>query len=406
MEVQKIMLGGKSVVRLFCMFSAVVAFALLGYTPAAHSAAQSTGDVYVLSNQPSQNAVIVFHRNADGTLQPGGSFPTGGSGIGSGPNPLNSQGSLILSGDNRLLFAVNAGSDSITAFAVAGDALTALQTVPSGGTQPVSLTVYHDKLYVLNAGGTSPNIAGFQIVPEPKQEKMLVPIPGSTQILPNGSAATPAEISFTPDGRSLLVTEPGANQVVSFSVSQAGQAAFVGSFLAPSPSGGPSAPSTPGSAPFGLAFSRDLVITANTASNTSQAGSMSSYGVSSSAELAPTSAVPDNQTASTWAIVAEKGSLALTTNTMSGTISSYLVSPKTGTLTLTQPVAASLMAPDGSSLMPAGMALSSDGRFLYVRNGANGTVSGFVIQANGSLTQVTQTQINSLPDTAAGIAAR
>ena len=91
---------------------------------------------------------------------------------------------------------------------------------------------------------------------------------------------------------------------------------------------------------------------------------------------------------------------------MSGTISSYLVSPKTGTLTLTQPVAASLMAPDGSSLMPAGMALSSDGRFLYVRNGANGTVSGFVIQANGSLTQVTQTQINSLPDTAAGIAAR
>src|SRR5215471_18212276 len=165
MEVQKIMLGGKSVVRLFCMFSAVVAFALLGYTPAAHSAAQSTGDVYVLSNQPSQNAVIVFHRNADGTLQPGGSFPTGGSGIGSGPNPLNSQGSLILSGDNRLLFAVNAGSDSITAFAVAGDALALLQTVPSAGTQPVSLTNYHDLVYVLNAGA-SPSISGFRITPE------------------------------------------------------------------------------------------------------------------------------------------------------------------------------------------------------------------------------------------------
>ena len=124
-----------------------------------------------------------------------------------------------------------------------------------------------------------------------------------------------------------------------------------------------------------------------------------------SGELAPVSlAVPDNQTASTWAIVAEKGAIALTTNTMSGTISSYAVAPKTGTLTLTQPVAASLVAQDGSSLFPAGMALSSNGQFLYVRNGANGTISGFVIQSSGMLTPITQA--SGLPDTAAGIAAR
>lgn len=398
------MLGGKSVVRLFCIFSTVAALALFGIMPSAHPASQSTGAVYVLSNQPAENTVIVFHRNANGTLVPGGSFPTGGAGLGSGPNPLASQGALVLSGDNRLLFAVNAGSDSITAFAVAGDALTALQTVPSGGTQPVSLTVYHDMLYVLNAGGTSPNIAGFRIVPEAQQQKMLIPIPGSTQILPNSSTASPADISFTPDGKSLLVTEPGANQVASFAVSQSGQATFVSSFFAPSPAGGPSSPSTPGSAPFGLAFSRDIAITANTASNISQAGSMSTYGMSSSAELAPTTAVPDNQTASTWAIVAEKGSLALTTNSMSGTISSYSVAPKTGALTLTQSVAASLIAPDGSSLFPSDMALNSDGSYLYVRNGANGSVSGFVIQSNGSLTPITQA--SGLPDTAAGIAAR
>src|SRR5205807_2166187 len=147
------MIGGKSVAKLFCMLLAVCAVALFGIMPGARLAAQSTGAVYVLSNQPVENAVIVFHRNADGTLLPGGSFPTGGAGFGSGPNPLGSQGALMLSADNRLLFAVNAGSDSITSFSVAGDSLTALQTVPSGGTMPVSLTVYKDMLYVLNSGG-------------------------------------------------------------------------------------------------------------------------------------------------------------------------------------------------------------------------------------------------------------
>src|SRR5215469_4923754 len=405
MEVLNIMLGGKSVVKLICMFSAAAAFALLGFIPTAHSAPQSHGAVYVLTNQPSQNAVMVFHRNADGSLVAGASFPTGGSGFGSGPNPLSSQGSLILSGDNRLLFAVNAGSNSISTFAVAGDTLTLVQTIDSAGTQPVSLTHYHDLVYVLNAG-TSPNISGFRIVPEAHEGKILEPIAGSTQLLPTGSVAAPAEIAFTPDGSALLVTVPGANQIVSFPLGKEGKAA-VGSTLSPTPSA--SATGISGTGPFGLAFSRSIAITANTDNGTPQGGGMSSYVVSPSGGLAPSSsAVPDNQTASTWAIVvekgAEKGAIALTTNTMSGTISSYAVEPKSGSLTLTQPVAASLTAQDGSSLFPAGMALSTSGQFLYVRNGANGTVYGFVIQSSGMLTPITQA--SGLPETAAGIAAR
>lgn len=390
------MIGGKSVAKLFCMLSAVAALALLGFTHGARLAAQSTntGAVYVLSNQPAGNAVIVFHRNAHGTLEPGGSFPTGGAGFGTGSNPLGSQGSLILSADNRLLFAVNAGSDSITAFAVAGDALTPLQTISSGGTQPVSLTVHHDMLYVLNAGGGAPNITGFRIVPEAQQSKTLAPIVGSTQPLPNGSAATPAEISFSPDGRAILVTEPAANQIVSFAVSQSGRVSLVNTFA------------VTGSGPFGLAFSQNsLALTTNTANGAPQSGSMSSYRVSESAELAPASLpVMDNQTASTWATVTEDGRIAFTSNIMSGAISSYAVSPKTGSLTLVQPTAASLVAQDGSSLMPAGMALSNDGRYMYVRNGGNQTVSGFLVHSDGSLTPVAQA--SGLPNTAAGIAAR
>jgi len=109
----------------------------------------------------------------------------------------------------------------------------------------------------------------------------------------------------------------------------------------------------------------------------------------------------DNQTASTWATVTENGRIAFTSNTMSGTISSYAVSPKTASLTLVQPTAASLVTQDGSTLMPAGMALSNDGRY---RNGGNQTVSGFLVHSDGSLTLVAQA--SGLPNTAAGIAAR
>lgn len=166
---------------------------------------------------------------------------------------------------------------------------------------------------------------------------------GSTQPLPNGSAATPAEISSSPDGRAILVTEPAANQIVSFAVSQSGQASLVNTFA------------VIGSGPFGLAFSQNsLALTANTADGAPQNGSMSSYRVSESAERAPASLpVMDNQTASTWPTVTEDGRIAFTSNTVSGTISSYAVSPKTGSLTLVQPTAASLVA-HGSSLMPAG----------------------------------------------------
>jgi len=375
------------------MFSAVAALALLGFMPEARTAAQSTGAVYVLSNQPDENAVIVFHRNANGVLEPGGRFSTGGSGIGSGPNPLGSQGSLILNADNRMLFAVNAGSDSITAFSVSGDVLKPLQTIPSGGTQPVSLTVWHDLLFVLNAGGATPNINGFRIVPEPQQAKTLVPLPGSTQALPTGSAA-PAEVSFTPDGRNILVTEPGASQIVSFSVTSRGQASLANTVPATA------------NGPFGLVFSQEFAITANTSNAAPQQGSMSSYRLMpSGGDLIPvSSSVMDNQTASTWAAVTGSGKIAFTTNTMSGTISSFAVSPHDGSLTLNQAAAATLQAQDGSSLFPAGMALSNDSRFLYVRNGANGTISGYLVRPDGSLTLVAQ--VTGLPDTAAGIAAR
>src|SRR5947209_8805 len=66
-----------------------------------HSASDKNGNlrsggVFVATNQPSGNAIAAYYRGPDGTLTAAGMFPTGGLGAGGGPDPLRSQGSLIL----------------------------------------------------------------------------------------------------------------------------------------------------------------------------------------------------------------------------------------------------------------------------------------------------------------------
>src|SRR2546425_8728268 len=106
--------------------------------------------VYTLTNQVAGNAVAVFSRAADGTLAAAGSAATGGTGTGSG---LGSQGALALSDDGRWLFAVNAGSNEVSAFRVGPAGLSLTSLAGSGGTRPIGLTVHGSLLYVLNAGG-------------------------------------------------------------------------------------------------------------------------------------------------------------------------------------------------------------------------------------------------------------
>src|SRR6266850_6942887 len=158
--------------------------------------------VYTITNQVAGNAVAVFARAADGTLTPAGSFATGGTGTGAG---LGSQGAVTLSDDGRLLFAVNAGSNDVSVFQVGPQELSLLSRTPSGGTLPISVTVSRNVVYVLNTGGAG-NISGFTV----GSTGGLTPIAGSTKSL-STAAAGPAEVSFSPDGRELVVTEKGTS---------------------------------------------------------------------------------------------------------------------------------------------------------------------------------------------------
>jgi 6-phosphogluconolactonase (cycloisomerase 2 family) len=373
------MSSSSSHLKVLHLLMAAALLPLLMFTTQTAQAQGRTGDVYVLTNQAAGNSVKVFHRDASGRLTFVNTVASGGNGAGTGPDPLESQYPVVLSQDNRLLFAVNAGSDSISVFAVYGDRLSLLQTIGSGGTLPTSLTVLDGLLYVLNAG--TPNISGFIIDPATNH---LVPLPGSTQGLPGGAAAAPAQVSFRPQGGVLVVPEKGTHMIDTFTLDDQGVAQPGTSFPAYST----------GITPFGFDFAhRNVAIISDAAASSG----LSSYRVEEDGSLEVISPfVEDGQTAACWVVVTKDGKFAYTSNSASNTISSYSVSPD-GSLALLEVVA-------GSGPVPVDMALSNNSKFLYARNAGDGTITGFRVKADGSLMPVNT--VGGLPSGAAGIIAR
>lgn len=348
-------------------------------------ARDTSGNVYVMSNDASHNSVIVFHRNDDGTLTLGGSYSTRGQGLGSGVNPLGSQGALVLSSDRRLLFAVNAGSNDITVFGTIADRLQFLERVPSRGTKPISITVHGDLVYVLNAGGT-PNIVGFRLEP---RLNLLRYLPGSTRSLAGGSGAGPAQVGFSPDGSFLMVTEKSTNSIDTYLVGDDGYAT------------GPVSSASSGGTPFGFQFARNSEpIVSEAAGGPGGTSAVSSYRIDESGMLtAITPSLGDTQKAACWLVVTDDGAYAFATNAGSGTISSYTVSPS-GMLALLNATAGSVST--GAS--PIDTALSTGSHYLYTLDDGNGMVSAFQVGSGGSLTPLGD--VGGVPSGAQGIAVR
>ena len=94
-------------------------------TPMLHAADLPTTSniVFVMTNDADKNEVLAYQRLFDGRLILNERYATGGRGSGGTTDPLGSQGSLTLSQDHSLLFAVNAGSGTLTEFRVRGSVL-------------------------------------------------------------------------------------------------------------------------------------------------------------------------------------------------------------------------------------------------------------------------------------------
>ena len=331
------------------------------------------GAVYTLMNLTSGNAVAIFARAADGTLTAAGTVATGGTGTGSG---LGSQGAVVLSADGRWLFAVNAGSNDVSIFSVSPAGLALTSRIPSGGVQPVSSTVHGNLLYVLNGGGSG-NIAGFAL----DANGGAAAIPGSRRAL-SGSAVGPAQVAFSRDGRSLVVTEKNTNSIDVYAVGPVGSAT------------GPTTYASAGGTPFGFAFGlRDELLVSEAA------GTASSYLLGSGGSLTVVSgAVSTQQGAPCWLVVTQNGRFAYTANAHSGTISGFAVGTD-GALSLLDAGGATAVVGPGN----IDLAVSANSRYLYQLR-SSGPITALRVENDGHLT--TLGVVGAMPGSVAGLAAQ
>lgn len=318
------------------------------------------GAVYVMSNDPGGNEVVVFNRNFRGRLTPGGVFATGGLGTGGGIDPLASQGSLVLSANNRWLFAANAGSDDISVFRVRRHDLELVGYFESGGAFPTSLTFYHNLLYVLNAGrGDSPaSIAGFRI----NHHGRLIPLTDSVRELSGGGFH---QVGFSRHGDALVITKGGADadEILVYGVNEEGL-----------PDDLPSVTPSAGVVPFGFIFDwRGHLLVAEAGSR-----AVSSYTLLEDNTLEVINASVSNGNAATCWIAGTWFGSVFTANTGGDNISSYRVRNGDGSLRLIEADAA-------SGDKPIDMAITRSGRYLYVLNANSGTVGAYRISINGRL---------------------
>ncbi len=344
-----------------------------------HAFAKPHGTVYTLTNSSTGygNAVAVFDRAADGSLSPAGSVLTGGLGGGSG---LGSQGALVL--EHNHLFAVNAGSNTVSLFKVDGYGPGLRDVEPSGGVHPISVTAHGKLVYVLNDGGAAANISGFWI-----WHHRLIPIPGSSRPL-SAALPGPAQIQFSPDGRQLAVTEKGTNRISTYSIGFGGYAT------------GPTVNASAGQTPFGFDFdNKGRLIVSEAFGGAPDASVVSSYDLAANGTVTPISPnVATTETAACWVAVTDDGKYAYATNTGSASVTGYAVG-KNGSL--------SILNADGKTAAtgntPIDVATAENSKFLYVLASGAHELDAYRINHDGSLTPIGAT--GGLPASTIGVAA-
>jgi DNA-binding beta-propeller fold protein YncE len=319
--------------------------------------------LFVQTDNTAGNQVVAYQRAANGTLSLAGTYDTGGLGgqlTGSVVDHLASQGSLTYSGGQ--LYAVNAGSNTVSVFATRGDRLYLRQVVSSGGTFPVSVAVRGDLVYVLNAlnGGSVQGYWSFF--------GHLFPIPGSNRPLHLNPTATPqftntpGQVAFSPSGRQLIVTtKANGDDIDVFGVGFGGRL-----------SANPVVNSEPGTVPFAITFepSGQLVI--------AEAGTnaLATFDLHPGGTLTQLDQVGTGQMATCW--VASDGWHLFADNAGSADVTGFADAPH-GQLTL--------LGQTSTDPGTVDAAVSPHGRYLYVQTGANGIVDEFSV-SHGSLTEI------------------
>ena len=383
------------------------AFAALALGPLASGASARTS-VYSISNAAPNNTLIKFVQRGNGTLKKVQTIKTGGSG-GLAPQPgceppggcpmLDTQSEVVVW--KRLVFAVNAGSDSITSFIEKKNGkLKRVDVQSSMGDFPNSIAVKRGVLYVLNSHSDS--IAGFKFDKRGEIRRIVNSVRplAAMQI---AQVLSPRQIGFDRTGGVLIVTRlsplpGGIDTFLLNSKNRPGQAIA-------------NAPTTP--LPFGFAVDRynNLVMSQVSAPpELAMPGNTATYDINTqTGQLTPIETVTSDGVAPCWVVITRDGRYAFVVNTGGGapdaTVARYGLT-SAGDLTLLGLTGENNA--NGDEFARTDEVLSRNGRYLFVLKPAimaNTSQIDIYRRSGGDLTLVGNTTPNG-PAGMSGLATR
>lgn len=315
-------------------------------TPSAIAVSANGSFAYVANSQT--NNVTAFRVGTNGALSFGDSTSGNPNPVSAGTTPQ----ALAISKDSKFLYVANSGSDDVTVFKIGTAG--ALTLVPqaegrskpagAGASSPIGLAITPNGQFLYVATSNSNMVTAFQV--DSSGVLTLVPAAGaSTNPISSGGTGLTA-LAMSPNGQFLFVTNGASNNVTMFRVEPSGLLTLI-----PPTTSNPI--STGGTTPNGLAVGAD-------------------------------------------------GARLYVANG-SGTISVFAIE-STGFLTLVPASGAGQnpVPPPASGHTPVALALSPDGRFLYVANRVNslsgGSVSAYtIVPGTGALVPVTLLLGNPFP---------
>jgi len=333
--------------------------------------------VYTLDNDERSNGVAVYRRAADGSLRPlsGSPFAAGGKGLSGGD--IDEQGAIRVHGE--FVLAVNPGSDSIAVLKKSNAGLLHVEGSPfaSGGNTPLSLAVHGDLVYVANQAATfakpsnEPCLTGFRL----SSSGQLTPLPGSRVKFPVGQG--PAEIEFSPDGKTLAATAgfqaDEGSRLYAYRVQADGRLQMApGSPLKPE--------GATGTVGFSWGHRGDRIYV-----SAFKGSAVIAIAVDASTSAIHQAGIPvgDDQRAACWTAMAHGGKTLYVGNFVSNSVSVFDVMAD-GSLTLL----GSVPRRGATEKDTKDIELSPDGKYLYAIGSGARQISVFRVETNRLLTEL------------------
>lgn len=362
--------------------------------PVTPPAATKTAQLFAQTND-TQNAVLHFVRNADGTLTAKPSVATGGHGT-NGVNyfmgnivaadALTSNNSVIVSPDGTRLFVANAGDNTVSVFSISGAGdLTLLAVSPTGGIRPTSLAISATGvLYVTHQQGAQ-ELGAFRV----GTNGQLTSIGQYPVVVQD---ALPTQVTLSPDGKFVIVN--GFLKTVSPTVPLNTLLAFP--VQADGTLGTPVDSTSAGAGPFGGRFGSGALAATYIVTD-APGGTVESFNFSATAGTFTSLGTPSTvtgQAAPCWITLSPDNRFAYIGNG-SGAVSLFSID-STGKLTLVNAVAATETPVAGQTSAFANDSwVSPDGKFFYQDYAGDDKIVAYQIGSDGSLTKLGEQPANT-----------